>query len=471
MSNMQLYIVLGMVWFIWACKTGGPEYDRPKLESKQDWRQHKGTDPSPSDSIQADWWTHFEDSYLDQLIKDAISGNYDLKVLISRIREAGATLAETRADNFPNIEASAGAEFTSSSGGRSTEGTGTGTTESYSLRTELSWEADLWGKKKRAYLATRAGYKASEADYRAGYLKLAAEVAQTYFQLRQKYKEAKITEKFYQDNQLILTIYENQFDAGIVSFDKVLRQKAQVDELESNLSELHRESEVLENRIATLIGKPAGEMEFRAEDMTATVKLVDVPVGLPSDLLVRRPDIIAAEYRILEAYHRVGEARAARFPSISLTGTGGLVSSALSSLLSGGLSFGLVPRIEVPVFDAGKRSARVEMNKANAQLAENTYRKTVMTAFEEVENALVNLASRKEQKMILKEKAKNLWQVRQQSLKKLELGLISQLEVLDVENELFQSERSLVRVDRFLYEDTITLYKALGGGWPRVDVQ
>jgi NodT family efflux transporter outer membrane factor (OMF) lipoprotein len=297
------------------------------------------------------------------------------------------------------------------------------------------------------------------------------EVAQAYFQLRQKYKEAEITEKFYKDNQLILTIYENQFDVGIVSFDKVLRQKAQVDELKRNLSELRRESEVLENRITTLIGKPAGEMEFRAEDMTTTAKIVEVPVGLPSDLLARRPDIIAAEYRILEAYHRVGEAQAERMPSISLTGTGGLVSSALSSLLSGGLTLGLVPKIEVPVFDAGKRSARIEMNKASAQSAEDTYRKTVMTAFEEVENALSNLANRKEQKMILKEKTKNLWQVRQQSLKKLELGLISQLEVLDVENELFQSEKSLVQIDRFLYEDTVTLYKALGGGWPRVDVQ
>ena len=125
----------------------------------------------------------------------------------------------------------------------------------------------------------------------------------------------------------------------------------------------------------------------------------------------------------------------------------------------------------MPVFDAGKRSAGIEMNKASAQLAEDTYRKTVMTAFEEVENALINLANRKEQKMILKEKTKNLWQVRQQSLKKLELGLISQLEVLDAENELFQSEKSLVQIDRFLYEDTVTLYKALGGGWPRVGVQ
>jgi NodT family efflux transporter outer membrane factor (OMF) lipoprotein len=471
MANMRLYIVLGMVWFIWACAAGGPEYDRPKLESKQEWSRDNGTELSPSDSIQADWWTHFEDPYLDRLIEDAVNGNYDLKVLLSRIREAGATLTETRADNFPKIDASAGAEFTSSSGERLTEGTGSSTTESYSLRSELSWEADLWGKKKRAYLATKAGYKASEADYRAGYLKLVVEVAQAYFQLRQKYKEAEITEKFYKDNQLILTIYENQFDVGIVSFDKVLRQKAQVDELKRNLSELRRESEVLENRITTLIGKPAGEMEFRAEDMTTTAKIVEVPVGLPSDLLARRPDIIAAEYRILEAYHRVGEAQAERMPSISLTGTGGLVSSALSSLLSGGLTLGLVPKIEVPVFDAGKRSARIEMNKASAQSAEDTYRKTVMTAFEEVENALSNLANRKEQKMILKEKTKNLWQVRQQSLKKLELGLISQLEVLDVENELFQSEKSLVQIDRFLYEDTVTLYKALGGGWPRVDVQ
>lgn len=471
MKKMQCYIVMAFISFIWACTTVGPEYDRPSLETKKEWSKNKRTNLSPSEVIQADWWTSFEDPFLDHLVKEAIAGNYDLKILLGRIREAGATIKETRAELFPEAVASAGGEITKNNGQDSTEGAESGTTESYTLRAEISWEADIWGKKKRAHLATKAGYQAREADYRAGYLKLVTEVAQAYFQLRQKYKEIHITENFYEENKTILTIYKNQFDAGIVPYDKVLRQKAQVAELKQNLFEFRRQSDILENRIATLLGKPAGEMKFPVEDSKATAKMVEVPVGLPSDLLARRPDIIAAEYRILEATNRVGEAQAARLPSISLTGNGGFASSALSSLLSGGLTFGLIPKIELPVFDAGKRKARVELNKARVQIAEDTYRKTVMTAFEEVENALVNLASRKEQRQILSEKAKNLWQVREQSLKKLEMGLVSQLEILDVERELYESERNIVKMDSSLFSDTVTLYKALGGGWPPVAVQ
>jgi outer membrane protein, multidrug efflux system len=467
MKKSRSYLVIFLFSLLWACATVGPEYDRPKLETKQKWSQDQGADLSPSDVIQADWWTNFDDPFLDKLVKDAITGSYDLKILLGRIREAGATVTETGADRLPEVGVSTAGDITRTE----EQGPDSGTIESYTLRGELSWEADIWGKKKRAYLATKAGYQARGADYRAGYLKLVAEVAQAYFQLRQKNKESSITEKFLNDNQLILTIYKNQFDAGIVPFDKVLRQKAQVSGLRQNLSELQRETDILENRITTLLGKPAGEMKFPAKDMTAKDKMVDVPVGLPSDLLARRPDIIAAEYRILEAYNRVGEAQAARLPSISLTGNGGFASSALLNLLSGGLTFGLAPKIDIPVFDAGKRKAKVEANKARAQIAEDTYRKTVMTAFEEVENALVNLASRKEQKIILKDKADSLRQVREQSLQKLELGIISQLEILDVERELFQSERSLAQMDRSLYDDTITLYKALGGGWPRVVVK
>ena len=188
-------------------------------------------------------------------------------------------------------------------------------------------------------------------------------------------------------------------------------------------------------------------------------------MGLPSDLLNRRPDIIAAEYRILEATNRVGEAEAARLPSISLTSNGGYASNALNNLLSQ-WTLGIAPKIDLPIFDSGRRKARVEASQARTETAVNTYLKTAMTAFEEVENSLVNLASRKRQKIVLQEKTNSLSQVRSQILQKLEMGLISQLEILDLEEELFQSEKSLLLIDRQLLDDTVILYKALGGGWP-----
>lgn len=453
------YLPILLVVTITACKTVGPEYSRPAMDAVDDkliWRAGEAP-PGPQDVIQADWWTNFQDPYLDQLIQTAISRNFDLKILMARIRQAEAQFKETQAERAPKLGLEGGSNIS--------EVRSEKRSEEYTLGAQLSWEIDIWGKKKRAALATRAGYQARGADYRAGYLKLVADLAEAYFELRQKDQEVNLTASFYERNVLILKIYQMQFTEGIVAKDKVLRQEAQVKTLEQNLLEQKRERAVLENRIATLMGKPAGEFNIPAKVVSNAIQPVDVPVGLPSDLLSRRPDIIAAEYRILEATNRIGEAEAARLPSISLTANGGYVSSALNNLLSQ-WTLGIAPKINFPIFDGGRRKARVESTKAEAESATNTYLKTVMTAFEEVENSLTNLASRKKQRVLLIQKADSLIQIRSQSLVKIEMGLMSQLEVLDLEQELFQSQKSILLVDRQLLSDTVTLYKALGGGWP-----
>jgi len=455
-----------------ACSVG-PEYERPALQENKAWGERGAAALAPSRVIEMDWWTGFGDPYLDKLVKEAISGSFDLKILLGRIQEAGATIKGARAGLMPTLDLSTGMEFKRSDQVRDMR-TGrfkTGDEQQATGQGSLSWEMDMWGKKRREYAATKAEYEASQADYRAGYLKLVSELAQAYFQIRQIDEQSDLTDKFYKEHQQIATIYQNQYAEGLIPEWKVLRQEAEVKRLKQEVLELERVRKRLEHRIAILLGRPPGDLKVPSADLRGNLKPVKVPVGLPSDLLSRRPDIVAAEYRLIKATHNVGAAEAARLPSFGLTGKGSLASETLKGLLTGTWALSIAPAVTMPLFDGGSRKADVAAKEARAQVTQEVYRKTVMTAFEEVENALVNLESRQKQKAVLQEKLDGLKQIRSQTTAKFELGLISQLEVLDIERELYASEKSLLEMHRYLLDDTVALFKAVGGGWGKVTVR
>jgi len=462
--SIKIQFLLFTLLLVSSCQVGDP-YQKPELSiEKKQWSEAA----SPSAIIQKDWWTGFEDPYLNQLVSACIAGNYDLKIMMGNIQKAGATIKEAKAAQLPNVNVNADGNFSRSNARGAANA---GSTESYSANAGFKWEIDLWGKNKHTSQAVVAQYKASKADYRAGYLGIVSNIASAYFNIRQKDEQTRLTDKFLKDNKLVLNIYQNQYQEGIIPEKKVLRQKALVSGLKSSLIDVKRDRKIKENSIATLLGKPAGEYKVpvgRFYDRRKRVKIkpVKVPMGLPADLLNRRPDIIAAEYRVLGAHHLIGTAQAARLPSISLTGSGGLASAALSSLL-GSWTLGITPAISLPIFDGGAGKAKVAGKKAEAGIAADQYRKTVMTAFQDVENALVNLASRRQMRDVLNEKVADLIKVRRQVHAKLKMGLISQLELMDIENELFTSENELLQMDLLLLDDTVTLFKALGGGWSK----
>ncbi|MDY6987904.1 MAG: efflux transporter outer membrane subunit [Thermodesulfobacteriota bacterium] len=469
-ASLAIRLSFFMAMALSACSVG-PEYERPELQEKKAWGERGSAELAPSRVIEMDWWTGFGDPYLDKLVKEAISGSFDLRILLGRIQEAGATIKGARAGLMPSLDLSTKAEFSRAEvpqfgGGQTVVDSQTATGQ-----TGLSWEIDMWGKKRREYAATKAEYEASQADYRAGYLKLVSELALAYFQVRQIDEQSHMTNKSHGQYNQILTIYENQYAEGLIAQWKVLRQEAEVKRLSQELLELERVRKRLENRIATLLGRPAGDLKIPRVNLRQNLRPVKVPVGLPSDLLSRRPDIVAAEYRLIKATHNVGAAEAARLPSFGLTGTGSLVSESLKGLLTGTWALSIAPAVKMPLFDGGSRKADVAAKEARAQVTQEVYRKTVMTAFEEVENALVNLESRQKQKAVLQEKLDGLKQVRSQTTAKFELGLISQLEVLDIERELYASEKSLLEMHRYLLDDTVALFKAVGGGWGKVTVR
>lgn len=445
-----------------ACgNLAGPDYERPQTPQKTAWSDAGIDAVSAVETIRPDWWQNFNDPDLDALMVQAISNNYDLQVLAARTGVAEAAIGQANAARLPTIDASLGS--------RQQGAQGSDFSAAYSQAGAIGWEADIWGKLKKGVQAQQADFRASEADWRAGYLTLAADLSSTYFQLRQFDEQIDRQRVALSRNERIARIYDSLYREGIVPKTELLKQQAEVDGLQNDLLELQRLRALSQNALATLTGTPAGELQIPPGQLSDTVDLIDVPAGLPSSLLSRRPDIIAAEYRVLQAHELVGQARLAKLPSISLTAGSGTTSADLGSLLSG-WTFGLSQVVSIPIFDPAVE-ARLKVSKASAEVAEREYRATVMRAFEEVENALVNLANRREQRRELQQQSDKLRVVARQVEAQLEEGIVSQLEVLESERSVLAAEQRLLLNRQLILSDTVELYKALGGGWPVEVVQ
>jgi outer membrane protein, multidrug efflux system len=452
---------LGLTLLIGCAGPSDPGYQRPALPDKDDWSLTGAGQVSAADTIRPDWWTQFGDTYLDNLVSQAITGSQDIKILVARIDAAGIGLEQERVSTLPTLGLGTSTEFTM---------TPDTTARSHGVSlTGLNWELDLWGKARQGVRAQQAEYRASEADYRAGYLALIAEVASAYFQIRQFDEQIARQQAGLAKNQQILGMLQRQQREGLVANTRVLQQQAENRGLQRDLLDLQRQRTLMENRLATLLGIPAGNLRVPQAPLSRTVRPLAVPSGLPADLLERRPDILAAEYRVLRAYELVGKARLAKLPSISLTGQGGLASAALASLLSN-WTLGIGLAVNLPIFDPSL-DLEIQRTQVDQQIAEEEYRRTVIRAFEEVENALVNLANRLQQLEELEQQINDLRIVSNQVNAQLQAGLVSQLEVFEAERTLLSTEQTLLEIKHQRLQDTVTLYKALGGGWPRETVE
>ncbi|CAG9245639.1 putative Outer membrane protein OprM [Paraburkholderia caribensis] len=437
------------------------DYKRPDTPAKASWSDKTGALVSPADTIVPDWWKGFQDPYLNTLIAKAIEGNFDIKVLAARIDVAGAQIGEAKSAALPTADLGAGANFQKT--------TGQPFTRQYNVAAQVNWDIDIWGKVEKGVQAQKAEFHATEADWRAGYLELVSNVATTYFQILQFDDQIDAQQRMVDENKKILSIFEGMSLNGLVPKTQVMRQQAEVNRLTKNLLDLRRSRSIANNALCTLIGVPAGEFTVPVGHLQQRVQQPPVPGGLPSQLLSRRPDIVASELRVLEAYNLVGEAKLAQLPTISLTGHGGTASFALSDLLKS-FTFGFMPSINIPLLDPGVR-AHVKTTEAQTTVAEQQYRQTVMGAFEEVENALVNLDSHKQQRVELQQEVERLSVVNVQMQSQLREGVVSQLDVFETERTLLQAQLDLLTNHQQILSDTVLLYKALGGGWPAVDVQ
>ncbi|MCH9675239.1 MAG: efflux transporter outer membrane subunit, partial [Gammaproteobacteria bacterium] len=394
-------ILLAATTTLQGCQTlKGPAYVEPTAPDKVRWVGNAASPGAAIDQprrIDLAWWRGFNDKTLNGLVDRALTGDFTVRILELRLQQAGIGIEEAEARRLPTLRATLGGNFTH---------TGGTTSRSYALDNALNWEFDLWGKAKKGVKSKEALYRASEADWRAGQLTLVSSVASQYFGLLLLDEQYRNQLRTVEHNQKLLRIYRAQLAEGLIPESRVRSQVAELASLTSEKLNLERQRRVAELQLATLIGTPAGELSIPAGQLTGHVTAPEVPVGLPSDLLTRRPDILAKGYGVLAAHELVGQAHLARLPSVSLTATGGTASNVLSSLLKV-WTFGLAPSINIPIFDPGVK-LNIRSRTIDMKVAEEEYKRTIVKAYEEVETALVNLQFRRAQMDRLTEQTSQL---------------------------------------------------------------
>ncbi len=432
-----------------------PPYQRPALPEKEVWKAAPSRNEKAA--LRLEWWRNFGDPALDMLVNSAIAHNLDIRIATARVQAAEAALQGSRGRRLPVINLDGRASRRESFGDRDR------VSGQYSLQGRLNWELDIWGRLKKGIDANVAAQASTQAARRAVWLKVTATVARTYFDLRRLDEQIGLRQSSIDATRKSLDVFQARLAAGFATQVEVDSQAAELNRLKRELLELRRRRQLRENHLATLLGKPAGKLAIPPGGLRNIVHPVDIPVGLPSQLVARRPDIVEAEYRVLRAYHLLGQARLAKLPSFSLTGNSGYASPIFSRLLNN-WTLGLASLISIPLFDPAVK-ARIAGSEARMEFEKARYRRTVLTAFEEVENALTSLENRKRQHQLLRAREKTLETVAEKRRGQLAEGLISQLDLFEAERSLLEASQALLDNYQAILGETVTLYESLGGGW------
>jgi outer membrane protein, multidrug efflux system len=448
----------------------GPDYQRPALPSPAVFRDTAApaAPPDPTSLGDLQWFEVFKDDQLQALIQAALVANYDLRDAVARINEAHANLGITRSEQFPNITASADTTTVRLSKNGLTPvpaNVNRDRTVGSVVLNLLSFEVDVWGRLRRATEAARAQVLAAEDTRQAVLTTLVSDVATAYFDLLELDKELEIAQRTLASRQDSLRLIQVRQQGGIATLLDVRQGEQLVYSAAAVIPDTERLIEQTENQIRLLLGQPPGDVP-RGQPLTAQVQPPAVPPGLPSALLERRPDIRAAEQTLIAANANIGEAKAAYFPTISLTGLLGYESNQLSSLFKGASSkWQFVPQVTQPIFTAGRITSQVHLAEAQQQSALIQYEKAIQTAFREVSDALVQYRRVKE---IRTQQALLVTALRDRSqlaYMRYRGGVDTLLNALDADRDLFDAELSLAQTERNELLALVQLYKALGGGW------
>ncbi len=455
-QSIQKWIPLTIGLILLAGCAVGPDFKEPVVEAPQAYR----TAVMPVETADdLKWWALFDDPLLYDLVTTALENNRDLKIALSRIQQARATVGFTRADQYPRLDGEAGAQAGNVNGGaRSPD-----TTSTIYLAAPLSWEIDFWGKFKRSTEAARADLVASEYGLKAVQLALVAEVAATYYQLLDFHRRLAISESTLESRVQSLKIIQQRFDKGIISELDVNQAQIQKEIAAAAIPLYQRSIARTENGLATLLGRLPETVRIK-KNLGGTPP-PDIPVGLPSDILKRRPDILQASYLLKAQTERIGVAEALRLPAISLTGTLGIASTDLGAVTTEGGVWSIGGRLLGPIVDFGKNKQRVEIESQKTQQALYQYENAVLTAFREVEDALVGIATYRDELAAVDRQQKAAKNANDLSKERYDKGVASYLEVLDTERTLFSAELQQSDLQQQYRNAYVNLYKALGGGW------
>jgi multidrug efflux system outer membrane protein len=453
-----LLLVLG------AC-AAGPDYERPELEVPENYIQPVQQGESFANTP---WWELFEDPQLQELIRIALEENQDLGIAAARVEEFRAVLGVTRADQFPTVDITASGAQTEGSDNvfpGSVPGFGNDKVENYRLSADVFWELDLFGRLRRSTEAARAQLLATEEAQRSITISLVASVASSYMLLRDLDAQLEIARRTESTRTDSLGIIQARFDKGTVPKLDVNQAEIELAVAQAAVAVAERAVTQTENALAVLLGRNPGAIP-RGLALEQQTLPPGIPSGLPSELLQRRPDVLASEAELAAQTARIGVAQAARWPSLSLTGALGFESDDLSTLTDSGSDFwsaGL--GIVQPLFNAGRNRSRVEAEEARTEQALLAYEQTVQRAFREVEDALVAVRTYRAEHEARKRQVAAARSAATLSRARYDGGVTSYLEVLDTERSLFNAELTESQTLRLYINAIIELYKALGGGW------
>ena len=452
-----LSTVAGMAVLLLAGCMVGPDFQKPAVETPDHFRF---ADPEAVETVNLKWWELFDDPVLDTLVLTALRENKDVLLAASRVEEARASLGFTRAEMYPTFDLQAGAGTGNFAGGRKSASTDS----TYFIAPTLNWEIDFWGKFRRANEAARAELVASEYSMRTVQISLISEVVGTYFLLLDLHKRLDISTETLQSRVESLDIIQQRFNKGIVPELDVNQAQIQMEIAAGAIPFYERLIAFAEHTLSILIGTPPREIKTGV-GLYEQERPPDIPAGLPSSLLERRPDVLAAQYALKSQTERIGVAEALRLPAISLTGAAGGASTQLSSMTIEGSAWSVGANLVGPIYQFGKNKKRVEIEKARTQQALYRYEKAVLLAFREVADALHAIQTYREQ--IASGQRKYLAAKNAATLAKLryDKGFSDYLYVLETERTLFEVGLELSELTKDFYNSYVRLYKALGGGW------
>ncbi|HEY7339048.1 MAG TPA: efflux transporter outer membrane subunit [Bryobacteraceae bacterium] len=446
--------LLLLIALLGAC-TVGPNYRRPAVDVPPNFRN--ADQPAQAASIADEsWWTVFQDPELQKLITAALDKNYDVRIAASRILQAQAQLGIARSDQFPQVSGSA------SLLGQKIPAFGFAASEIEGI---FSWNLDFWGQYRRATEAARANLLASEWNGKMAMNTLVANVASSYFELRELDLELQIAKNTLGSRQESLQLTQTLERGGATSLLDVRQAEQLVATAAETIPDTERQIAVMEDTLSTLLGENPHDIP-RGKPLTEQAIPESIPAGLPSELIERRPDIRQAEEQLIAANAEIGVARAQMFPSLLLTGAAGVESASLTTLFSG-TAWNFSAPLTQPIFTAGRLRSNVKLAKAQQQQSLLVYQQTIQQAFRQVSDALISFAKyrqfREQQQSLTTaaQGAANLSEIRYRG------GAASYLEVLTNETNYFAAELNLARAMLNERLALVQIYDALGGGWER----
>ena len=460
----------------------GNDYQRPKTETPDSWsRLAPGAATASSNRVpEAAWWKTFQNDELSELIERALQHNHDVKRAVARILEGRASIMSATAGLFPHLNLSS--SYTNIGVSENTLaglGLATGQRPGPSIfatpgttfglwngAMDLRWEIDFWGRIRRGREAAQAESKAIEEDARAVALSLISDVGQSYFRIRELDEQVDIATRTLAIRRESLEIIQKRTTAGLASELDVKRTEVLVAEAAGLLPDLTRLRAIESHRLEVLTGMTPGSLDLARKPLRAVIAQPDIPVGLPSQLLERRPDILQAEATLVASNARIGQARAYFFPTLRITGQGGLQSTDFAKWFTGNsFNYSIGPSVTLPIFQGGTNLARLDQAESQYQQLLESYRQTIAQAFREVADLLTSVHARGEQLIHQRAQLTAAQEAMRLALVRYRNGMVNYLDVLDAQRVVLTAETQLVLTERSRLTELVSLFKALGGGW------